>query len=187
MGWGEPVGTSCPGPPTLGSDPHSCSPFSASSPHWGTPPGPPWGRLVGGRSRGTNVLTGSDRYPWPHCRRAGHGGSASSALQSATSFVLFLLFSVSFFASGDPGPGPGSCHHHEQHPPSPSPWRGDRTGQAGAASRSGAITHRSLLLWPGPSAPCPCPAARLSCSPCPGTPCLARGRGGRCPRSARSS
>lgn len=108
---------------------------------------------------------------------------AQPVLSFSSSIGFLFLFS---FPLGNPEPGPGSCHrhHHDGLPPSLSPGRGD--GAVAQPPRA-AVTRRSLLLWPGPSAPCPCPAVRLSCSPCPGRLRRARGRALRSPPSGRSS
>lgn len=72
--------------------------------------------------------------------------------------------------------------------PCPSCPRAGAAGK-GAACRPGALRRRSLLLWPGPSALCLCPAGRLSCWPARARPRSARGRraGARCRRSGWSS
>lgn len=72
--------------------------------------------------------------------------------------------------------------------PCPSCPRAGAVGK-GAARRPGALRRRSLLLWPGPSALCLCPAVRLSCWPARVRPRSARGRraGARCRRSGWSS
>lgn len=72
--------------------------------------------------------------------------------------------------------------------PCPSRPRAGAPGK-GAARRPGALRRRSLLLWPGPSALCLCPAGRLSCWPARARPRSARGRraGARCRRSGWSS
>lgn len=188
-----------PHPPSPGWRPPPTKPPprpSSSSPYWETPPrATPGGASEGvarprqepGAPTSSPVASGALGRAPTGITQAGRGGSASSALQSATGFVLFLFVFVPFlfFALGDPEPGPGSCHHHERHSPSPRP--GDGTGRAAAARRPGAVRRRSLLLWPGPSALCLCPAVRLSCSPSPGGPRSARSRAVRSLRSGRSS
>lgn len=167
-------------------------PPRSSSPYWDTPlhatmVGALEGAAQPWQERGT--LMSPPAAPATGITRAGWGGSASSALRGSTSFVLFLFvllsFLLFFFALGDQEPGPSSRHLHKQHP-RPRPWA-KGTGQAAAMCHRGAIKHRSLLLWPGPSALCLCPAVRLSCWPSPGGPRSARSRGIRSLRSGRSS
>ena len=199
-GGGEPMGTGCSRSPTLGGSPHPCSSPRPSSPYWETPP---HATMVGALEEAA--------WPWqaPAHRRPPQQRAVPSAgvpplaspgqgegdqhpqrygaqpVLSLSSLFLFLFF----FCFGRPEPGPGSCHHHERHPPVPVPAAGgwDGTGRVAAACRPSAVRRRSLLLWPGPSALCLCPAVRLSCSPSPGGPRLARTHGVRSLRSGRSS
>lgn len=163
--------------------------------YWGTPPHATAGGAWRGRRScwagdgGTGVLPSS-------CHAGGTAGPASSALPSATSFVLFLLFfsfccwfrfcvSCFFLLREErlpvllPPPPAAPC---PSHPRAGAPGKG-------AARRPGALRRRSLLLWPGPSALCLCPAGRLSCWPARARPRSARGRraGARCHRSGWSS
>lgn len=196
-GGGQPVGTGCPGhPPPQGGDPHPrCPPCpGSSSSYWEPPPHATPGRTAEGAAwpwQGPGTPTSSPAASGA-LTPAGSGGDqhpqrygAQPVLSFSSSFLfLFVLF---FFALGDPEPGPGSCHHHDRHaPPHPCP-QGGETGRAAAACRPGAVRRRSLLLWPGPSALCLCPAVRLSCSLSLGGPRSAQSRGGHSLRSGRSS
>lgn len=117
---------------------------------------------------------GGDRHP----RRY----RAQPVLSFSSSTVFLFLFFFFLWETQSPVPARATTTMRSPHP---CP-QGGGTGRVVQMPHA-AVTRRSLLLWPGPSAPCPCPAVRLSCSPCPGRLRRARGRALRSPRSGRSS
>lgn len=180
----EPVGHPLPTAPRL------------SLPVLGDPsPRHPGGALEGAaqpcRAVGAPSLPGSERCPrlGSGLARAGRGIGILGATErnQFCPFPLRLCFFSFFcflFSFGTPRARSQLLPPPRCAPPIPVPGPG---GRGGSCSRHAAVTRRSLLLWPGPSAPCPCPAVRLSCRPCPGRLLRARGRGLRRPRSGRSS
>lgn len=162
-------------------------------------PVPPWGepwrgQHSRGRAVGAPSLPSSERCPrlgsghWP--RPGGTGGGigilGATERNQFCPFPLPLCFFSFFFfflwETQSPVPARATTTMRSPHP---CP-QGGGTGRVVQMPHA-AVTRRSLLLWPGPSAPCPCPAVRLSCSPCPGRLRRARGRALRSPRSGRSS
>lgn len=171
---------------------------ASSSPCWETPAratlGEPWrGQHSRGRAVGAPSLPSSERCPrlgsghWPRPGGTG-GGIGILGATERNQFCPFPLplcfFSFFFFLWETQSPVPARATT-TMRSPHPCP-QGGGTGRVVQMPHA-AVTRRSLLLWPGPSAPCPCPAVRLSCSPCPGRLRRARGRALRSPRSGRSS
>lgn len=198
-GWGRTGGHWLPRtPPTPGQWPpptHTHTP--ALPPHIGRPFFvPPWGESWRGQcSRGRG-----QRHQRPPRQRAvplagllppasprrgvGDQHPQRYGAQPVLSFSSSFFFS--FFCFGRPGAWSRLAPPPRATPPHPCPWGGGM-GRAAATCHPSAIRRRSLLLWPGPSALCLCPAVRLSCSPSPGGPRSARSRGVRSLRSGRSS
>lgn len=175
-------------------DTHYPLPPDCPSPCWETPPhATPGGALEGAaqprRAVGAPSLPSSERCPrlGSGLARAGDWHPRRYRAQPVLSFsssIVFLFLSFFLFSFGTTRARSRLLPPPRCAPPIPVPGPGGRGGSRG---RHAAVTRRSLLLWPGPSAPCPCPAVRLSCRPCPGRPHRARGRGLRRPRSGRSS
>lgn len=130
--------------------PSHCQGGPPPTARWGGPGGaarpPGWGR--------------QHRCP-PAPARWADGGTG---IFSATERNQFCPLLVSVYGGAAPGPaatrsqGMGRCHRERGHAP------------------PRALRHRSLSLWPAPSAPCPCPAVHLSCRPGRTRPRWARGR-----------